>query len=132
MLDAIMNDQSRSCGSSPSSARKDTLVSEVVACIGRKPPMTNAAESRPSKTAYVRTMPLPFISVSPRAPYSYSCGLTILYLMLARAQKAFRPRTASDIERKKKEINRKKKEIAVEKARIRNWNVKDRTTNPYL
>jgi len=52
--------------------------------------------------------------------------------MLPRAQQAFRPRTASDIERKKKEINRKKKEIAVEKARIRNWNVKDRTTNPYV
>ena len=131
MLDAIMNDQSRSCGSSPSSARKDTLVSEVVACIGRKPPMTNAAESRPSKTAYVRAMPLLFISVPP-GTLLLSADSHILNLMLARAQQAFRPRTASDILRKKKEINRKKKEIAVEKAKIRNWNVKDRTTNPYL
>jgi hypothetical protein len=130
MLDAIMNNQSRSCGSSPSSARKDTLVSEVVECIGRKPPTTTAAASRPSKTVYVRTMPPPFIS-APERPTPVR-RLTIFYIMLARTHKTFRPRTTSDIERKKKEINRKKKEIAVEKAKIRNWNVKDITTNPYL
>lgn len=54
ILDALltMNDQT-SCGSSLCSPRKDRLESGVT-CIGRKPPMTNAAELRPTKTAYVR------------------------------------------------------------------------------
>ncbi len=48
MLDAILNDQSRSC----ESESHDELA-EAVACIGRKPPMSSASDSRPSKTAYV-------------------------------------------------------------------------------
>lgn len=59
ILDAIMNDQSRSSASSPSSVKNSILESEVT-CIGRKPPMTNA-DSRPSKTPYVRTTLLFFI-----------------------------------------------------------------------
>lgn len=57
LLDAILNDQSRSCESEGSHD------DEVVACIGRKPPLAIAANSRPSKTAYVRTV-LQFIAVS--------------------------------------------------------------------
>ena len=49
MLDAILNDQSRSCESERS---RDY---EEVACIGRKPPLVSVTNSRPSKTAYVRT-----------------------------------------------------------------------------
>jgi len=59
ILDAIMNDQSRSSASSPISVKNSILESEVT-CIGRKPPMTNA-DSRPSKTPYVRTTLLFFI-----------------------------------------------------------------------
>lgn len=47
MLDAIMNDQSRSCDSQSQDDR------EVVACIGHKPPVSSAADYRPSRTAYV-------------------------------------------------------------------------------
>ena len=57
LLDAILNDQSRSCESEGSYNDK------VVACIGRKPPLAIAANSRPSKTAYVRTI-LHFNAVS--------------------------------------------------------------------
>jgi hypothetical protein len=97
MLDAIMNDQSRSCDSehsSPNNSRKKMHVSKVT-CVGTKPPLAKAVEARPSKT-------LPPV------------------------------RKKVDIDRKKKEIAKKKKEFAIEKAKIRNWNVKDPTTNPYL
>ena len=130
MLDAIMNDHSASCGSSLCSPRNDRLESEVT-CIGRKPPMTNAAELRPSKTANVRTM-------MPLYTKPIICGdkLTFFYNRIlpnsSHNIQTFRPTTASYIERKKQEIAKKKKKIASEKAKIRNWNVKDRTTNPYL
>lgn len=47
MLDAILNDQSRSCDSQSQDDR------EVVACIGHRPPVSSAADYRPSRTAYV-------------------------------------------------------------------------------
>mmetsp|Transcript_10224 Transcript_10224/g.22732 ORF Transcript_10224/g.22732 Transcript_10224/m.22732 type:complete len:153 (-) Transcript_10224:348-806(-) len=47
MLDAILNGQSRSCGS-------ESHDDSVVECIGQKPPLSSAAECRPFKTAYVR------------------------------------------------------------------------------
>ena len=50
MLDAILNDQSRSCDSES----HDDL---VVACIGQKPPLSSAASSKPSRMAFVRIMP---------------------------------------------------------------------------
>lgn len=51
ILDAILNDQSRSCCDSESRESE-------VACIGRKPPMSSASDCRPSKTAYVRMLQL--------------------------------------------------------------------------
>ena len=47
ILDALLNDQSRSCEESESHE------SSEVACVGGKPPLSSAT-SRPSKTAYVR------------------------------------------------------------------------------
>ena len=52
MLDAILNDQSRSCDSES----HDDELAEAVACIGRKPPMSSAADYRPSKTPYVSSL----------------------------------------------------------------------------
>jgi len=98
MLEAILTDQStRSCDSK---GHDDYL---EVACVGRRPPLSSADESRPSKTAY-----------------------------------GSRPRTASDrttaSQRQsfKRLLGRKKKELSVEKSKIRNWNVKDPTSNPYI
>ena len=45
MLDAILTGQSRSCCDSESQESE-------VACVGRRPPITNASDYRPSKTAY--------------------------------------------------------------------------------
>ena len=50
ILDAVLNDQSRSCEESESHE------SSEVACVGRKPPLSSATDSRPSKTAYVRLL----------------------------------------------------------------------------
>ena len=50
ILDAVLNDQSRSCEESESHE------SSEVACVGRKPPLSSANDSRPSKTAYVRLL----------------------------------------------------------------------------
>ncbi|KAL7540310.1 hypothetical protein ACHAXR_011407 [Thalassiosira sp. AJA248-18] len=95
MLDAILNDQSRSCDS-------ESHESEV-ACIGRKPPLSSAADYRQSKTAYG-----------------------------SRPTTASNRATNSQRESLQRMLNRKKKEVAVEKTKIRNWNVKDPSTNPYL
>ena len=48
ILDALLNDRSRSCDESESHE------SSEVACVGRKPPLSSATDSRPPKTAYVR------------------------------------------------------------------------------
>ena len=58
ILDALLNDQSRSCEESESHE------SSEVACIGRKPPLSSASDSRPSKTAYVRWSTTFFILLS--------------------------------------------------------------------
>lgn len=58
ILDAVLNDESRSCEESESHE------SSEVACIGRKPPLSSASDSRPSKTAYVRWSTF-FILISP-------------------------------------------------------------------
>lgn len=56
ILDAILNDQRRSCDSE---SHGDDL---EVACIGRKPPLTSAADSRPSRTAYVGSLHFLFLA----------------------------------------------------------------------
>jgi len=50
MLDAILNDQSKSYDSESNATPENNF---RVACIGRKPPLANPTDARPSKTAYV-------------------------------------------------------------------------------
>ena len=60
------------------------------------------------------------------------------FVFLLSMMKGSRPTAASDRATTSQRqsfqrlLNRKKKEIAVEKTKIRNWNVKDPSTNPYL
>jgi len=122
MLEAILTDQStRSCDSK---GHDDYL---EVACVGRSAPLSNADESRPSKTAYVREI-LPLC-------VAFAYELSNSRVLVA---KGSRPRTASDrttaSQRQsfKRLLGRKKKELSVEKSKIRNWNVKDPTSNPYM
>eukprot|EP01082_Thalassiosira_pseudonana_P008552 g7331.t1 g7331 contig24:379800-382481(+) len=49
MLDAILNDQSKSYDSESNATPENNF---RVACIGRKPPLANPTDARPSKTAY--------------------------------------------------------------------------------
>ena len=103
LLNAVLNDQSRSCEDSESQESE-------VACVGRKPPFSTAADSRPSKTAY-GSRPT---TASNRATASQRQSFQRM------------------ISRKKKEIEREKTKLQKEKVKIRNWNRKDPSTNPYL
>ena len=128
ILDALLNDQSRSCEESESHE------SSEVACVGRKPPLSSATDSRPSKTAYVRLST--FFHLDFSLVFFIDCSHP--YFSMHNFNQGPRPTTASDRATASQRqsfqrlLNRKKKEIAVEKTKIRNWNVKDPSSNPYL
>jgi hypothetical protein len=127
MLNAILNNQSQS-GESENSRNE-----AEVACIGKKTPLVSASNSRTSKTAYVRVVLL----LMPSHPLLFPIGLLIRSILLTidTLQGHRRPKTASERATTSQRqsfqslLNRKKKETAVEKTKIRNWNVKDPSTN---
>lgn len=128
MLDAILNDQSKSYDSESNATPENNF---RVACIGRKPPLANPTDARPSKTAYVSVSVIALLCLSGNCVH-LKC-LTCLHFTL---HQGTRPTTASDRAtdsqkqsfqkmvqvRKKQQAETDKKK---EKPIIRNWNRKD-------
>ena len=108
ILDALLNDQSRSCEESESHNSLE------VACVGRKPPLSSANDSRPSKTAYVRRIDDQILSF--HIPFSLSIHTHLSLFPIAQLLNRVLSQQLLQIERRRVKDNHSK-DFLIEKRR---------------